>query len=358
MTSHRTLKKRVRDRMARTGESYTTAHRHVTAGRAATTGHRESALVRRMLASIDIELDEALVCGLGGGIGFMYAVFEYAAVPHPLLTIVTQHHPTPWVDAVADHLGLRLATVGSSTTSTALTKLEQAIDEDRVASIVVGRGGLPWHDDVSNLEAADPYPLAVLARHGREVTVLDRDEHRVDRSVLGEAWAAHRKGRLRFTTFEPGQAPDLEGGARRAVETTHRHLTGPVLGNSFDANFGLSGMRRLRDDLADTRTKRGWLRRFGPEPAYGVGLQRLADCLTWASGAPGATRTAYAGFLAAIGREPEAGLSREAGRHWAAIADLAAGSGGAEPATTFALLADRVDAVISLEEELAWALGR
>ncbi|MGN9837045.1 hypothetical protein ACTMTI_02865 [Nonomuraea sp. H19] len=46
MTEHKHLKRRVRDRMARTGESYTTALRHVTA-RAA--HHHESALLRDVL---------------------------------------------------------------------------------------------------------------------------------------------------------------------------------------------------------------------------------------------------------------------------------------------------------------------
>jgi hypothetical protein len=356
MTSHRTLKKLVRDRMARTGESDTTAHRHVTAGRAPATGHRESALVRRMLASNDVAVTESMACGLGGGIGFMYAVFEYAAVPHPLLTVVTQHHPTPWVEAVADHVGLRLATVGSSRVETALGKLERILDDGTAAWIVVARGHLPWHDDVSPLEAADPCAVVAVGHDGDEVTVLDQEEHRVDRTVLGRAWAAHRKGRFRITTFEPAGRLDLAAAADRAVRTTHRHLTGPVLGNSFDGNFGLGGMRRLRDDLADPSTKRGWRRRFGPAPEYGLG--RLADCLTWAYGAPGATRTAYAGFLAEIGRHDEAGLAREAGRQWAAMADLAATAEAADPAATFAQLADRVDAVIAVEEELATALGR
>src|SRR5690606_12820236 len=60
--------------------------------------HRESALVQRLLASAGVELSEAMACGLGGGIGFMYAVFEYKQAPHPLLTFVTQHHPRPWAE--------------------------------------------------------------------------------------------------------------------------------------------------------------------------------------------------------------------------------------------------------------------
>ncbi|AEG44666.1 BtrH N-terminal domain-containing protein [Isoptericola variabilis] len=362
MTSHRALKRLVRARMQRTGESYTTAHRHVTAHRVGNrgpgTGHRESALVRTMLARAGLDLTEATVCGLGGGIGFLYAVFEYDAVPYPLLTVVTQHHPTPWVDAVADHLGLELSAVRSAATDAAIRKLARSLDEGLAAWIVVARGVLPWHDDVSPLEQADPYPLVVTGLDGDRFVVLDREEHLLSRDRLAPAWAGHRKGRFAISTVRPGGATDLTAARRAATATTYRHLTGPVLGNSFDVNFGLSGMRRLRDDLADTTSRRGWRRRFGAEPAYAVGLERLADCLTWAYGSPGATRPAYAEFLMEAGLPDAAVLAREAGSRWAAIADAAARATEVEPGAMFADLAARVDEVVAVEERLADDLGR
>ena len=70
--------------------------------------HRPSAMVRSLLAQAGIDLPEPLVCGLGGGIGFLYAVFEYREVATPLLTIVAQHDPQAWLDTVSGHLGLHL----------------------------------------------------------------------------------------------------------------------------------------------------------------------------------------------------------------------------------------------------------
>ena len=55
--------------------------------------HRPSSLCRHLLAHAGLELSEPMVCGLGGGIGFLYAIFEYRTEPNPLLTIVAQHHP-------------------------------------------------------------------------------------------------------------------------------------------------------------------------------------------------------------------------------------------------------------------------
>ena len=141
MTEQRALKQLVRERMARTGESYTTAHRHVAGAKVHR--HRESALVRRMLSASGIDLSEPMVCGLGGGIGFLYAVFDYQAVDLPLLTIVTQHHPMPWWEAVAGHLGVAPTSVRSSAPAPAIVKVRRALDEGRPALILVARGLLP-----------------------------------------------------------------------------------------------------------------------------------------------------------------------------------------------------------------------
>lgn len=284
MTTQRALKRLVRDRMARTGESYTTAYRQVTARRRRPgAGHRESALVHRMLAAAGVDLSEAMVCGLGGGIGFLYAVFHYAALAHPTLTVVSQHHPTPWVEAVAGHLGQPLRRHHSSSAAAALRALRAAVDAGRCPWIVLARGGLPWHDDVSALEAADPYPVVVEACRGDDVVVLDAEQETLDAGRLAEAWAAHRKGRFALTSWDGALESDLEPAVDRAIRTTRDHLVGPVLGNRFDVNFGLSGLRRLRDDLADVRTRRGWRQQFAAEPAFSFAMGRLgwlAACLT------------------------------------------------------------------------------
>lgn len=353
MTEQRALKQLVRARMERTGESYTTAHRHVVGPKAHR--HRESALVRRMLSAAGVDLSEPMVCGLGGGIGFMYAVFEYEAVDHPLLTIVTQHHPAPWLDTASAHLGLTPTSVTSSALSSAFAKVHAALDAGRPVLIQVGRGFLPWHEPVPPLEAADPHALLLTGYDDNGFVVVDRDEQRMGQDELGAAWAAHRKGRFAVTTLAEAESLHVEAAADRAVATTHAHLTGPVLGHAFDVNFGLSAMARLRDDLADSSTKKGWARRFGGDLAFDVAMVRLAECLTWAHGSEGATRLVYADFLAETGRSDAAAFARRAGAMWSGIADVA----GAEtdPSTAIPELADRVASVCDVERALADALS-
>src|SRR5690606_25743485 len=151
---------------------------------------------------------------------------------------------------------------------------------------------------------------------------------------------------------------------RAAIVTTHAHLTGPVLGNSFDVNLGLSGIRKFADELADVRTKAGWTKRFADPASLAVASRRLAECLTWAHTSAGATRPLYAEFLAEA--EPVSGLSlaaasataAESGRRWAELADLAgATTADDEPTETIAAYAELVAEIVPVEERLAAQLA-
>jgi len=374
MTGHKHLKQRVRERMARTGETYSTARRHVLAK--ARTGalpdglvpgydvfgvdqHRPSSLAAHLLRQAGHvaphtgePYTEAMVCGLGGGIGFLYAIFEYTNVP-PLVTIVAQHHPDPWLPAVLGRLGIGHAEEHSGTAKPALAALRAALAGGRAVSCTVDRSSLPWHEGVFALPT-DPYPVVVAGEADGTLFLDDRDPlpHALPETDFVTAWSRHRKGRHhRITVDGPGKPVDLPAAVRAALDTTVAHLTGPVLGNNFDANFGFSGMARLAAQLRDDRTKSGWVRRFADPGAFAWALRRMHECLEVEYTAPGATRPLYAAFLdeaaGVLGVErlaQAAQLFRESARHWSMLADRAAET--ADDMGEVAELADRRMAVV------------
>jgi hypothetical protein len=345
MTERRKLKRLVRTRMARTGESYSTALRRLSRPG---TGHRDSILVRHLLAHRGLDLTEALVCGLGGGIGFLYAVFEYASMPHPVLTIVAQHHPQPWAPAVLGRLGVPYAEGHSATTAAGLTTLRSTVDTGQPVLCTVDRSRLPWHRDVSFLAAADPYPVLVLGMRDGQVRL---DEGTVEEAVFAQAWAGHKKGRHhRLTVGELPDSIDVTDAVADALATTAAHLTGPVLGNSFDVNLGLSGMGRLRADLRDRTGRKGWARRFDGHLPYAMG--RLDECLQREYTAPDATRPLFARYLDEVGRSDVAGLIRESGRGWHEMTRLARGG---TPALDD--LADVLESIMDCERRAAASMA-
>ncbi|MGW6410630.1 BtrH N-terminal domain-containing protein [Streptomyces vinaceus] len=281
--------------------------------------HHEASLIRHALGSAH---DEELIAGLAGGIGFMYFVFEYAGRA-PIATIVAQAHPEPWVQVALRRL--QIPYDATRATKPRWGRVRAALDGGQPAFCVVDRSSLPWHeaDPDAEMTGADPYTVVIAGYDGDDLLIEDGAEtpYRIDREEFGAAWTAHRKGRhqLVVPTGPAEGEPDVEG----AVAATVTRLTGPVLGNQFDVNFGFSGMEKLAAQLRDRTTKTGWERRFGSPEAFRAGTARLYACLEEEWTAPGATRPLYADFLDLAGRPEAASLLRDSAGHWSRLAGLA-----------------------------------
>jgi hypothetical protein len=285
-------------------------------GEFGTDQHHEASLIRHALGG---KRDEALVAGLAGGIGFMYFVFEYKDIP-PLLTIVAQHHPAPWVQTALDRLHIPYEVQHSGKPQWA--KLRQTLDAGRPVFCTVDKSRLPWHG-MDPGYGADPYTV-VVAGYDEDTLYVDDESarpHAIATEEFGAAWSAYKKGRHQMIvpTGPATGDPDVEG----AIAATAAHLTGPVLGNNFDVNFGLSGMAKLATQLRDTTTKTGWERRFGQPVPFFHGVRRLYECLEVEYTAPNGTRPLYADFLDRAGRPEAAALFRQSAKGWERLAGLA-----------------------------------
>jgi len=381
MTQHRSLKQHVRDRMARTGETYSTARHHVlaSAGRGTTEPwpaavptryrpcgggvHHDTGLLYSLLRAAEVTAphtgepwSEAMLVGLAGGVGFMYFVFEYEG-HHPTMTIVARHHPEPYLPAALTRAGVpfTLATTGSAKKATAA--LRTVLDAGGAAICTVARDRLPWHEDRGELYAQDPHDVAVIGADGD--TLYVDDDQPVPIAVPAEqfvaAWSQYRKGKHSLLTIDGPPGPvDLGAAVADAVATTCAHLTGPVLGNNFDVNFGFSGAAKLVAQLRDPSGKAGWSQRFADPAAFQIALHRLSDCLEVDYAGPGALRPIYADFLDEAAKALDrpayaeaAGLFRNAGERWSAVSTAAVFAPGGEP------LAPDGPAVRVLLDELA-----
>jgi hypothetical protein len=372
MTERKHLKRLIRARMARTGESYATARMHTVTGAAAreprapaqdatsdtTAGepgllpgyrrfgggeHHDAAIVRNLLHAAGVRAphtgepySEAMLAGLGGGIGFMYFVFEYAGYD-PTMTIVARHHPDPFIPAMLTRSGARHDIRQTGAAATAARHLRDAIAAGTAALCTVARTALPWRPSTDEMEGQDPYDVAVAGiDESAGVALVDdaceRPNHlALDR--LAAARARYRKGRNRLiavTGAEPEDGFDLAAAVRDAIAACVHHLTEPVMGNNFDANFGFRGMERWLAQLTDTTGRKGWLRRYERPEALFSALCRLHDCIEVAYSAPGGMRPLYADFLVEAAvvldapalTEAAAGF-RAAGERWSAIANQA-----------------------------------
>ena len=357
MTAHKHLKDAVRARMARTGERYTTAHRHLTGAAAGAAPrdvvpgytafgggrHHDSALLANGLAAAGVvaaqdgaPLDEPTVAGLAGGVGFMYFSFSYAG-ELPTMTIVPRIHPRPFLVGALERAGIGHRVVGTTSAAKAARDLDAALTAGRAPICTVDRAALAHQAWADRFPGADPYDVAVVGR--RDDLVLIDDECLEPTALGADAFAAaragHRKSRHRMLVLEPGPGPvDLLPAIRSAVAVTVHDLTEDVMPGNFAGNFGLRGLATWADAVADRRGPKGWARLFDSGPAFGHAMRRLHDCLTHDYSSPGAMRPLYAEFLtsaAELTGDPALRAAAEgyasAGQLWAEIAEEAVGGG-------------------------------
>lgn len=351
MTQHKHLKDAVRARMARTGERYTTARRHVVGAPAPATGvpgypafgggrHHDSGLLTHVLAAVGATssddgrpLGEPMVAGLAGGIGFMYFSFSYAG--HlPTMTIVPRIHPRPFAAGALERAGVPFDVRETGSAARAARDLDEALESGHTPVCTVDRAALPhqaWADD---LAGANPHDVVVAGRRG-DVLLLDDDclaPTPVPAAAFAAARAGHRASKHRMLVVPAGPyRVDLAAAVPAALRVTVHDLTEDVMPGGFAGNFGLRGMAKWADAVADRRTKKGWSRLFDSGPALATALRRLHDCLTFEHSSPGAMRPLYADFLAESGdvlgspalTEP-AQRYAAAGEVWARLADEAA----------------------------------
>ena len=124
MTRQKHLKERVRARMLKTGESYTSARRRVVGGRPETETsvggyalrggtHPETGALSNTLANAGVTSDgrpltEELILGIGGGLGAAYILWQFTG-RDPIVTLGFRNqwqYPERWLVKTCRRLGI------------------------------------------------------------------------------------------------------------------------------------------------------------------------------------------------------------------------------------------------------------
>jgi Domain of unknown function (DUF4872)/Butirosin biosynthesis protein H, N-terminal len=360
------FKRLVRDRMEKTGESYTTARSRFeppVAAEQPAPGDPDAGALARALAgagfanpATGLPYTEALLFGAGGGIGFAYLVFAYEGWTTVHLegrSNALYFEKKSFVEVACDRLGLPLTVRPTASAEPTAKQLRQALAGGAEVALTLdltrmaggAPGGVPQY----------PHPVTVAGgEEGVTVTGLPRGRVILDWDELIDArWTGPKKygGLLRFGP--PGEPADVRAGLAAAIGRTADCLLAPSRGNNFDSNFGVPGMRRWTRLLTDERDAKGWPRLFAEPGGRGDALAAVVRGLRG-----GACRRLYAAFLdEAAGPLGQPGLVevaeayRDLAYRWAALVELAARP-GATPADLAAPLPDLADA----EEAAALAL--
>lgn len=339
MTTRKHLKSLVRERMRKTGERYTVARRHIvdadTSWELRGGVHGDTAVLAHVLANLGVvaphtgePLTEAMVLGVGGGLGAGYILWQFEA--HEFRTRVLTlgfrrmwQYPDRWARETTGRLGLHAELHETGGTRAAATALDAQLDRGLPAiawidTYTLGHRGEPqWRDGYGGP------PLIVYERAGDHYAIDDLSTRRelvpADRLAAARARVGSYKHRL--ITIDPERIeldllPAVEEGLRLQVQ----HLS------ERSDSFSLPAWRKWARMTSDTRNSKGWPTVFADGLA--TGSLRASIYTEAAHGAH--LRGLYADFLdeaaGLLGRESlteAADAWRRAAARWEPIVDTA-----------------------------------
>lgn len=324
MTIQKQLKARIRARMARTGERYLTARRHVLAaapeeaGRAAGPQRDGSYLLRggvhpdtSALANVlahhgvraghtDAPLSEAMVLGLGGGLGAGYILWEFKA--HDARTLVLGfrnqwQYPERWVLRTLERLGVPAQVHHTGGAKAAAGHLDAALEAGLPALTWVDRERVGYWQLPAFLEGHGGYPVVAYAQAGARVKVDDRNlaPLSVARPDLDAARARIGSYKHRLVVPTPAEAnlpePALRAAALAGLRDQAEHLS------QASDSFSLPAWRKWARLLTDTRNAKAWPKVFADRVGLVGALLSIYEGVEPLGTYGGHLRGLYAEFL-------------------------------------------------------------
>jgi hypothetical protein len=343
MTESKHLKARIRARMARTGERYTTARRHVAGGDVPHAVvdhgwtlrggvHPDSAALANVLTHHGAAISEAMVLGVGGGLGAGYILWEFEAHDARIVVLGFRNqwqYPGRWAVKTLERLGIPHELHETGGARGAAERLDAALAAGRPALVTVDRQEIGhWHLP-AHQSGRGGYPVVVHGIEGDRVRLDDCTlaPLTVGRERLDAARARIGSFRHRLLVPEPVEAigeESLRAAVRAGLADAAEHLA------ARSDSFGLPAWRKWARMLTDSRKPKAWQRVFADGRGIVGALLSTYEGIEPVGTYGGHLRGLYADFLdeaASLLSEPgltaAASAYRGAAELWHRLAELA-----------------------------------
>ena len=365
MPRQKNFKRLVRSRMAKTGESYTTARSQFVPASTALprpAADPDAGALARALAPSTVNpltgapFTEELLFGLGGGIGFAYLTFAYTGWTSVNLEgrfNALYFEKKGVVETACGRLGLPVRVQQLTTPELAAKRLRQALDATPEVILTVDQARLAG-DATPTEVGCYPYPVTVSA-DGPDLAVTGLPRGRITlgwSELVAARWTQAKKYGGLFRIGPPTDATDVRAALATAIGRTADCLLEPSR-TTFDGNFGIPGIHKWARLLTDPRNPKGWPKLFGDPESLAEARSAVVRGLGGA-----ATRPLYAAFLeqaASLLDEPGlieiADAYGDLGDRWAALVQVAD-----RPDATGADLAAELPDLAAAEEAAAASL--
>jgi hypothetical protein len=292
--------------------------------------HTETSALRNMLAFHGVTaphtgepFSEAMLLGIGGGIGGGYWVFEFEGIP-PAMALGArhewQHSPGLFIPRICAQIGVATTVRETAGRKGAETHLREALAAGKPAAVAADMASVP-HNLLPEHLVKHMYQLIVvcgLDDAAGTVTIDDRARTPFTMTLtqLADARQAITSMKHRLVTIEPGGAYDLAAAIDSGIRACAEGLLNPPI-----RNFGAAAWEKWAGLIANPKDKKGWPKVFTPGPNLYSGLRGIYQSIEAGGNGSGMMRSMYADFLneAATAIERPELMERAIG--WRAIAD-------------------------------------
>jgi len=302
-------------------------------------------------------LSEALLFGIGGGVGVSYFVFEYKAAMLKTLTLGTrittieESSRPQFLQTVCERLGVPTQVFHPSSPAAADRALSEALGSGLPAIAWLDLSGPPYA-----FPATADYATHVIYRlTADEVVVAGRSRRglTLSREAFTEARRSMGVPKARLMVVEkPGRLPPLAPAIRLGLRDGVRQMVAGVNIGRFRGNFGLQALLKWADLLTNERDPKGWPRFFPRGRDLLAALVAVYSQIELRGRGGAAFRSLHADFLSeAAGRlrkptlEEAADIYRRAARAWTSLAQAALPGNQAGLAALRQLIREREDAL-------------
>ncbi|HUG14334.1 MAG TPA: DUF4872 domain-containing protein [Thermomicrobiales bacterium] len=269
--------------------------------------HPETAALRNVLISRGFHaphtgqpFSEALLFGIGGGIGAGYWVFEFPGIP-PAIAVGARHNwqspPGTFAITTSARLGARVDVRETTGRKGSDAALRETLERGQPAILAADRASLP-HSLLPEEMIKGYYHVVVAVgfEAGTDnVLVDDLAPHGLSMSFeqLANARGAITSMKRRMVVVSPGAGVvDLPAAIDAGVGACVDGLLNPPI-----RNFGLASIEKWADLSAHPRDKKGWPTVFTHGPKLYHGLSSAARWIEAMDTGGGLMRGMYADFL-------------------------------------------------------------
>ncbi len=258
--------------------------------------HPNTASIRNALAAQGLDLSEAMLLGINGGLGAGYILWEFKTHESAIIVMGFSNrwnYPAERMSILCERLGAKYTVQESSGAKAAQASLQAALETGKPFIAWVDKAHLPYQYLPESLKGHVPQIVGVQGQQGENILLDDLGEKlfAVPSAIFAAGRARIGSDKNRLLLVEAPKQVDLQAAIWDGIQNHIDHLS------ADSESFSLPVYKKWAKLLTDSKNKKGWPVVFKKRVGLYATLRSVYEGITL-DGTDGAgLRNMYADFL-------------------------------------------------------------